>query len=313
MIRGQKKPTTLPMRTFLIFVLLFGSVQKSFASRIQVSALSTPNSELQITGLMATADRWVWVHLAKLGESTSEQTGEPIAAQKSAPKGEQTDFFPVLQDHQFTLTIFLRFGPGKYEITTRESVSSSQYSSSYYPVDRFEVESLDAASSPDTLPSEWVESRDPEILALALQITQDAPDSFSKSKAIHDWVSSNIAYDTDAFFSGLFKNYSALDTLRQRKALCSGYSHLTAALHRALGIPARMIIGKASWNGAEGDHEWNEIQVGNSWIIEDTTWDAGTVSPQTRNFTFSPNERYFNPSVTDFAKDHVRIKVAEAE
>lgn len=128
-------------------------------------------------------------------------------------------------------------------------------------------------------PSFSIQSDDPEIIALALKITAGLDIDYDKARAIHDWVAHNISYDEElhqAIDKGeASEPITALGTLHAGKSVCEGYSKLTAALHRAVGIPAKYVIGS---NYSE-NHAWNEVLVDKRWILVEATWDEFDWTP----------------------------------
>ena len=218
----------------------------------------------------------------------------------------EDSFFSVGPGERFDKSIPLRHGRGNYQFQIMTSTSDIKYSQ--YAVEHqgtfmnSSSEVLDAIA-----PSCDVQSDAPEIVELAEAITQGLQTELDKTKAIHDWVASHIAYDVDSYFQGTYtqKNWDALSVLRSGKAICAGYSNLTAALNRAAGLESKVIIGDANvyqvgWTG----HAWNEVKVDGRWVAMDTTWDAGSVDFVRKTFTFAPRLKYFDPTPEEFAKDH---------
>jgi len=228
----------------------------------------------------------------------------------------KTDFIAKNLNGRIEKTIYFPFGKGSYNVNLYKSKTADTelYDDGQL---EFQVNNGDERDMEFLLPSDDVESDNPEILDMAKEITKNCTNDMEKSKAIHDWVAMNISYDAKNFFSEKIKAYSAMETLHGRLAVCNGYAKLTAALHRALGIKARVIEGITfdpdkgetydSVAGRESNHNWNEIFIDGKWIILDTTWDAGSVNDTTQSFTFDFQEKYFNPSSDDFSKDHRRV------
>ncbi|MDR2533993.1 MAG: transglutaminase-like domain-containing protein [Tannerellaceae bacterium] len=175
-------------------------------------------------------------------------------------------------------------------------------------------------------PTSEFPANDPNIVALANNITQGASNDYGKAKAIHDWVCNNIWYDWDSFLSDNIKGVSTMETIRSRKSVCEGYAYVTATLLRAVGIPAKKVVGYAlgvsnqdsGWtsadvNNPEGNHAWNEAFIDGDWIIIDTTWDSNNKF-QNRRFSTGTGlqyYRYFDASIEMFSMDHKIFKSEE--
>lgn len=57
---------------------------------------------------------------------------------------------------------------------------------------------------------------------------------------------------------------SPLQSLKEKKASCSGLSILFCASLRSIGIPSR-IAGIYSWNHVAGNHTWTEVWINGEW------------------------------------------------
>ncbi|WP_432664903.1 transglutaminase-like domain-containing protein [Wukongibacter baidiensis] len=160
--------------------------------------------------------------------------------------------------------------------------------------------------------SQNVQSDSEEIIALANEIIGDENDDYEKLRKIHDWVASNIDYDRDGYHSGDYLPTDALSVLKNKKAVCSGYSRLTAALLRAIGIETRIIHGAALGVGTSGDwdstdktninHAWNEAFINGRWVIIDTTWDSSINRIK---------DKYFDPTLEKFSSDHLILEICD--
>lgn len=252
----------------------------------KLSDATTNNSIIEYSVKFSDATRWVWFQVSK----DNEVSDQVIPVDKGVLKS----------------NIYLYFGPGKYNLRVLTSTSSERQDY-FYEVKNFMVNNEDKRDMRYLLPSEYIESNSDEIIQLANEITKNCNSDMKKTRAIHDWVCKNIAYDVEALKSGDVRIYSAIDTLSGKKAVCNGYANLTAALNRALGIKTKIIHGQAK-NENSGEyigHAWNEVYIDDRWIIQDTTWDAGGV---TRNgkFMFQLDHKYFDPDPKVFKKTHVK-------
>jgi transglutaminase/protease-like cytokinesis protein 3 len=137
-------------------------------------------------------------------------------------------------------------------------------------------------------PSYMVQSTNPTLVNLAKKITAGKRTDTEKSRAIFEWVAKNIAYNAQLVNSPKPPLYSALTTYETRVVLCSGYADLSAALHRAVGIEAKVDYGE--------NHAWNEVKLNGVWQTEDPTYGAGFINLNTGKFVHSYHPAYFYKS-----------------
>ena len=88
-----------------------------------------------------------------------------------------------------------------------------------------------------TLPSQ------DSIPALARSLSALAHDDWERIRAIFLWLTENIAYDAQAFFSGRQAQTQAQDVFRTRTTVCQGYAELFLRLATEMGLHARLISG----------------------------------------------------------------------
>ena len=112
-----------------------------------------------------------------------------------------------------------------------------------------------------------------------------------KVRAVHDWVVTNLAYDTT------FGSYSAYEAFFNGQAVCEGYSLLTYKMLSMLDIENILVTGSS--NGQ--DHMWNLVKLccGKccSWFHLDTTWDDPIPDGMLRH-------DYFLLSDAEIQRDH---------
>ncbi len=139
-----------------------------------------------------------------------------------------------------------------------------------------------------------IEPNHPDIKSLAEDITAGEQNIYNKSKAIYDWLESNIDYRKPSYKetpSGLPKH--AIWTYRDGAGDCDEQSFLYCSLCRAVDIPAWIELGvlydrvRDAWDGhgwvrqhfvsEDGDSGWVNIDpVNNQFFARDatrlTTW-----------------------------------------
>jgi hypothetical protein len=120
-----------------------------------------------------------------------------------------------------------------------------------------------------------VTSSDSRVQRFAEQATRGVVDPWEKSLRIASWVHKNI---TDKNFTVGFA--AASEVARNLSGDCTEHAVLTAAMCRAAGIPANVVIGlvyEAEHLRGFGYHMWNEVYVNHRWVAVDSSWDQSAV------------------------------------
>lgn len=128
-----------------------------------------------------------------------------------------------------------------------------------------------------------------EVKKILKEIIKPNMTDFQKEKAIHDYVVSHIAYDTN------LANYSAYAALTKGKTVCQGFALLTYRMLDEVGITNQIVEGYAGGIS----HAWNLVQIDNNWYHLDTTWDDPVPFEKGRVL-----DTYFNLTDTELQKDH---------
>lgn len=139
-----------------------------------------------------------------------------------------------------------------------------------------ETLSTNAPFPPEALPAEFqdylrateqVQSDDPRIRALAGERTKGVSTQFDAVQRLVSWVVDHVAYVNPP------PRYDALYALDSGKGNCQNFSHLSAALLRASGIPVRIVNGMTlnrpfdlvwqqgvmTFKMGQGRHSWIEV------------------------------------------------------
>lgn len=219
------------------------------------------------------------------------------------PDNQITTYPVAVENGIFSVDVWLRFGPGKYTVWAGDNGKV------FNGLIRFEVQNTSAEDYFSLTPSGFVDSNSEAVTKLASTLVTDNMPDLAKARAIYDWVTRNISYDTQAYYSGNIGLNTATEVLHSGKATCSGYAFAFAALARVSGIPARIVYGDA-WNNSGKTYEkhaWNEAFIDGKWISLDPTWDAGYLKNQ--SFVQSSSEKYFNVEPDDFARTHQNASI----
>ncbi len=172
------------------------------------------------------------------------------------------------------------------------------------------------ASSPDTLTK---------------KLTAFCKNEREKARAIFKWITGNIVYDTDGYhnvekiYDGLWRPDISLDdsaiqkdyhdrivqkVLKEKKAICDGYSRLFKSLCDNAGIKSVIITGFIRWSSdpigvaTNREHAWNAVFIDNAWRLIDATWASGYCNAGVTEFTKFYDDFFFFTDPIHFFNDH---------
>ena len=131
---------------------------------------------------------------------------------------------------------------------------------------RFPYSGSDNAILEATKPTKYLQSDHKEIIKLAGRAVGRTKDAAEAIKKIEAFVGNYIEN------TSLSVGYaSAAEVADSRQGDCSEFAVLTAAMCRAVGIPAQVVFGVAyveDFAGLQGfgGHAWNQAYVGGKWV-----------------------------------------------
>jgi hypothetical protein len=123
-------------------------------------------------------------------------------------------------------------------------------------------------------PNRFLQSDQKEIIELARRAVGSTKDSAEAVRKIEDFVAN---YVQNRNFSVGYA--SAAEVVASRQGDCSEFAVLTAAMCRAIGIPAQVVAGVAyvsDFVGLEGfgGHAWTQAYIGDRWVGLDAAFKA---------------------------------------
>ena len=96
-------------------------------------------------------------------------------------------------------------------------------------------------------------------------------DTYKDVKMVHDYLVSNLDYDSGAGESHTYDIYGALVN---HKCVCEGYAKAFKYLLNGLNIESTLVIGKGTNSRGESEnHAWNYVKIDENWYAVDVTWD----------------------------------------
>ncbi|MFZ2471992.1 MAG: transglutaminase domain-containing protein [Methanothrix sp.] len=184
---------------------------------------------------------------------------------------------------------------GSAAIATNDFNTTLNYS--YEEIDRH---SLNAPSSVQA-----------SVESLAAYLIKPAKNDREKARAIFRWITENIDYDLEAYFTGNIGSTNNTDVLKSRRSVCTGYSDLFSSLAQEAGLEVVKIRGYGkgysyrpgnSFTGPT-NHAWNAVRINGSWYLMDSTWGAGYVGEDGK-YVRRFDEHYFMTQPSQFIFNH---------
>ncbi len=116
----------------------------------------------------------------------------------------------------------------------------------------------------------FIQSSHEEMRSRAREILGDCQDAGEAARLLCDWVYHNVKKNPAINLP------SAIDVLRNLEGDCNEHTYLTVGLARAVGIPAKIMVGIVYMKGALYYHAWPALYVG-EWLEMDPTFNQHTV------------------------------------
>ncbi len=154
-------------------------------------------------------------------------------------------------------------GPGRLDVTYTATVAPADgwaEGGTNAGTATFGLEQLVALRQSRYCPSD-------QLAGLAATTFGEGDDPLAKAGAIGTWVFERLAYEPGASRS----TDTAVDTLLGGRGVCRDFAHLTIALCRAVGVPARLVAVYAPGLSPMDFHAVTEVWDGVGWSIVDST------------------------------------------
>ena len=144
---------------------------------------------------------------------------------------------------------------------------------------------------PDTFiqPELHIESANPQIVTLAMDLAQGKSSVCQKVRAFYDYIDNHLIYTPNG------ENWGAQAALGEMGSDCTEYTDLLVALSRSQGIPARYFEGLLyTENNTDGntkiEHAWPDVYLPSiGWTALDPTLGRQPVNHETYFAHYTPD------------------------
>ncbi len=159
----------------------------------------------------------------------------------------------------------LSLQPGSTTIHYSATATLSPKEPSDVDLHELDYTQLPADVLPYLNPSRYCESD--RLAKFASDMFGNVSRGFDRVSKITDWVYESLSYTPGS--TG--PSTTACDVILQRAGVCRDFAHVSIALCRALGIPARYVSGYAVNLEPPDFHGFFEAYLGGDWILFDAT------------------------------------------
>lgn len=160
------------------------------------------------------------------------------------------------------------------------------------------------------------------VNALAQHIVEDISEGspnieYLKAKEVYNWLTENLYYDYDFFYNsnGRPSDTDVVRILQTKKAVCEGFAICYTTLLNQLGIESAVVYGFAPGQGGneenftpgtddltKANHAWNEVKIGDEWILVDATWGCGNEYKNGDFYKGDSSSLYFDAHIQMFSQ-----------
>ena len=183
---------------------------------------------------------------------------------------------------------------GSEVLITREIVPEATYS----------LPCVDPALENDLASSRFIRSDHPEIIRKAKEIIGDVRDPVKAAETINAWVYGYLAKVPTPSVP------DAYSVLTSKQGDCNEHAVLAVALARAVGLPARMVVGLVYMNDGFYYHAWVQYWPGKRWFTGDPLMNQLPADPTHIALLYGDVEKHVN--VITFL-GRIKLYVSEAK
>jgi hypothetical protein len=159
-------------------------------------------------------------------------------------------------------------------------------------------------SVPKNIDANRTSNPDEYIRQVVEIINNSAKNDFEKVKKAHDIVALLVKYDAVNFWGGTVPDQSYQTVLKNRMAVCEGYSNTFKKFCDELKIPCEIVHGFGRGVGTSplaGDtpdnsnHAWNIVTINGESYLIDCTWDSGFMDGRVARQEYTTDWLFLKP------------------
>lgn len=214
-----------------------------------------------------------WLDTAKLAEGVvgiRYAVNKDIVTRVTVAKGEKKYTYTITAG-EAEVILPLQLGNGEYTISVLENTTGNKYQVKHRENVKLELKDDNAVYLNAIQLVNWNDKGN--AAKKAVELAKKQKTDTQKAKAIYDYIVDTIKYDEKLAADVATTYIPNIDqVIATKKGICYDYAALFAAMLRANGIPAKLVMGNSAY--VDTYHAWNEVYLDGEWVIMDTTVDA---------------------------------------
>jgi hypothetical protein len=169
---------------------------------------------------------------------------------------------------------------------------------------RTDIPDQNMKSIPKNIDTSRITNPDEYIRQVVELINNSAKNDFEKVKKAHDVVALLVKYDAANFWAGTVPDQSYRTVLKNRLAVCEGYSNAFKKICDELKIPCEIVHGFGRGVGTsplagdtpnDSNHAWNIVTINGESYLVDCTWDSGFMDGRVAKQEYTTDWLFLKP------------------
>ncbi|CAF3982606.1 unnamed protein product, partial [Rotaria sp. Silwood1] len=141
-----------------------------------------------------------------------------------------------------------------------------------------------------TAVNSWKAKSIPDLVKLIKELSL-GKSLIDRAWIVFYWISQNIEYDIESYFSGNIRHQTTEDVFKNRKGVCDAFGTIFEALCNGVQLECKKISGYAKGYSFKlgqsafhrTNHAWNVVHIGDHWYLVDPTWGEGHIDNKNQN------------------------------
>jgi len=206
--------------------------------------------------------------------------------------GEQKYQYNIKSGNTF-VNFPLQLGNGSYQVAVFEQIEGMKFAQVATTTVDLKLDDSSKVFLTSIQIIDWGEKMN--TVTLAKELVKNKTTEAEKVEVLYQYMVQQFSYDFVKMKSVEYDYIPVIDdVLKKKLGICYDYSAVMASMLRSQGIKCKLIMGYTT--NVREYHAWNEIYVGDKWVVVDTTYDSQMFANKVQ-YKFEKNRADYSPSL----------------